>query len=149
LVADLSDEIAAGMKDGLLPPLAVDRIWIGDDDRARLLDFTPPAFAADTLRPAGFWRSRTVPRRSKRAEVSLRRRRRRAARREPGHRAEEPLAMRSRSRRGRCWRRSGAATMASADEVRTHAELQLRNPASHPVKRRATQIAVCAALRSS
>jgi eukaryotic-like serine/threonine-protein kinase len=41
-VADLSDEIAAGLRDGSLPVLALDRIWIGSDDRARLLDWPGP-----------------------------------------------------------------------------------------------------------
>ena len=43
-VADLAQEIAAGSKDGSLPALTFDRVWIGADDRARLLDW--PAFAA-------------------------------------------------------------------------------------------------------
>src|SRR5262249_13483969 len=42
-LSDLASEIAVGLKDGSLPPLAVDRVWIGSDRRARLLDFVPPA----------------------------------------------------------------------------------------------------------
>ena len=42
-LADLSREIADGLKDGSLPPLHVDRLWIGTDDRARLLDWPPPS----------------------------------------------------------------------------------------------------------
>ena len=41
-LADLSMEAAAAIDDGSLPTLAADRVWIGADDRARLLDWTPP-----------------------------------------------------------------------------------------------------------
>ena len=41
-VADLARELTAGLKDGSLPSLHVDRIWIGSDDRARLLDWPAP-----------------------------------------------------------------------------------------------------------
>jgi hypothetical protein len=42
-LADLGTEVAEGMKDGSLPLLHVDRVWIGTDDRARLLDWPPPS----------------------------------------------------------------------------------------------------------
>jgi uncharacterized RDD family membrane protein YckC len=38
-LADLTHEAAAGLVDGSLPPLDVDRVWIGADDHARLLDW--------------------------------------------------------------------------------------------------------------
>jgi hypothetical protein len=41
-LADLGREVADGLKDGSLPPLQADRLWIGSDDRARLLDWPPP-----------------------------------------------------------------------------------------------------------
>jgi serine/threonine protein kinase len=41
-VCDLAHELAQASKDGSTPVLAVDRIWIGVDDRARLLEFAPP-----------------------------------------------------------------------------------------------------------
>jgi len=47
---DLSREIDSGLRDGSLPVLAIDRIWISRDGHARLLDFrapgTPPSPAA-------------------------------------------------------------------------------------------------------
>jgi eukaryotic-like serine/threonine-protein kinase len=43
---DLAVEIAAAEKDGTLPPLALDRIWITEEGRAKLLDFTAPGLAA-------------------------------------------------------------------------------------------------------
>jgi hypothetical protein len=44
-MADLTHEVGAGVADGSLPDLELDRVWIGADDRARLLDWpagTPP-----------------------------------------------------------------------------------------------------------
>jgi uncharacterized RDD family membrane protein YckC len=37
---DLAEELRAGLNDGTLPPLELDRVWIGDDGRARLLDWS-------------------------------------------------------------------------------------------------------------
>ena len=39
---DLATEISAAEKDGTLPELALDRVWITGDGRAKLLDFTAP-----------------------------------------------------------------------------------------------------------
>jgi hypothetical protein len=40
---DLANEISAAEKDGTLPPvLAMDRVWITDDGRAKLLNFPAP-----------------------------------------------------------------------------------------------------------
>jgi hypothetical protein len=39
-ISDLAGEIAAGLADGSLPPLAADAIWIGRDDRARVVEWT-------------------------------------------------------------------------------------------------------------
>ena len=90
-LADLSDEIAAGMKDGSLPLLGIDRIWIGSDDRARLLDWPPfarwlgPGFGGHSG-PGSEPRSSILePRSSNRTAIPLRPRRRRAQRRAPGH----------------------------------------------------------------
>ena len=46
-IAELAHEIAAGVRDGSLPALAFDRVWIGSDDRARLLEWTPPGIEAE------------------------------------------------------------------------------------------------------
>jgi len=44
---DLAREISAATRDGTLPPvLALDRVWITGDGRAKLLDFPAPGFAA-------------------------------------------------------------------------------------------------------
>src|SRR6185369_3132981 len=39
---DLATEISAAEKDGSLPALALDRVWITADGRAKLLDFPAP-----------------------------------------------------------------------------------------------------------
>lgn len=39
---DLAEEISAAEKDGTLPVLALDRVWITTDGRAKLLDFPAP-----------------------------------------------------------------------------------------------------------
>jgi uncharacterized RDD family membrane protein YckC len=50
-IYDLATEIGHATKDGTLPPmLALDRVWITDDGRAKLLDF--PAPGAKTVAPA-------------------------------------------------------------------------------------------------
>ena len=45
---DLAGEIAAAAKDGTLPSLSLDRVWIASDGRAKLLDFPAPGFACAT-----------------------------------------------------------------------------------------------------
>ena len=43
---DLAREIDAGLGDGSLTALTIDRVWIARDGRAKLLDFTPPGAVA-------------------------------------------------------------------------------------------------------
>ena len=51
---DLAREISAAEKDGTLPPvLALDRVWITGDGRAKLLDFPAPGLATAGLQQAG------------------------------------------------------------------------------------------------
>ncbi len=56
---DLATEIGLATKDGTLPPvLALDRVWITEDGRAKLLDFpapgTKPSVSANDARAQGF-----------------------------------------------------------------------------------------------
>ena len=46
-LCDLAEEIQAGLCDGSLPTLDVDRVWIGRDARARLLDWPAPGDGPD------------------------------------------------------------------------------------------------------
>lgn len=45
-LSDLAQEIAAGLRDGSPPPLAVENVWIGYDDRARILEWAQPGSGA-------------------------------------------------------------------------------------------------------
>jgi uncharacterized RDD family membrane protein YckC len=50
---DLARELSAAEKDGTLPPvLALDRVWITGDGRAKLLDFPAPGLATASLHQA-------------------------------------------------------------------------------------------------
>ncbi len=51
---DLARELGAAEKDGTLPEvLALDRVWITGDGRAKLLDFPAPGLATASRQPAG------------------------------------------------------------------------------------------------
>jgi serine/threonine protein kinase len=143
-LSDLVEEVAAGTKDGSLPPLSVDRIWIGADDRARLLDFVPPNLPSSVLRPPSpdlRPPSSDLPAAQQFlygiAAGALTGAHPDAAR---DRAIATPLPLGARALLAAL--RGGS--IASADDVRAHAELQLRTPASMPMKRRATQMAVCA-----
>ena len=41
-LSDLTHEIVQGLADGSLPVLEIDRVWVGADDRVRLLDWPAP-----------------------------------------------------------------------------------------------------------
>jgi serine/threonine protein kinase len=148
-LADLSDEVAAGMKDGSLPPLGVDRIWIGYDDRARLLDWVPPPSpaanetASARLRPSPLM---TVPDSASAqrflygvAAGALRGVHPDQAQNEP---VAMPLPMPARALLESL--RNGA--LEGSEAIRAQGETQLRNPAEIHMRRRAIQIGVCALL---
>jgi hypothetical protein len=44
---DLAEEVQAGFRDGSLPTLELDRVWIGNDGRAWLLDWPAPNHRLD------------------------------------------------------------------------------------------------------
>ena len=47
-LCDLAQEAQAGLRDGSLPVFEFDRVWIGDDGRARLLDWPVPSDRPDS-----------------------------------------------------------------------------------------------------
>ncbi|MGA3163476.1 MAG: protein kinase [Verrucomicrobiota bacterium] len=64
---DLAREISAAAKDGTLPPvLALDRVWITGDGRAKLLDFPAPGLASTivdkeaTVQSCGYFLSKVA-----------------------------------------------------------------------------------------
>src|SRR5262249_30893653 len=48
---DLAVEIHAAEKDGTLPELGLDRVWLTGEGRIKLLDFPTPGFAGQTASP--------------------------------------------------------------------------------------------------
>ena len=154
-LADLSGEIAAGMKDGSLPLLHIDRIWIGSDDRARLLDWPPPS-PADTARAsAGQGRAGTAPTPDPRSRIPSPREAQQflyglvagALRGVDPDTARAaavaiPLPITARALLQKL--RDGGVD--SLETVRAEAETQLRNPADVPILRRAIQVALCGML---
>ena len=46
-LCDLAGDVQAALRDGSLPALAFDRVWIGNDGRAWLLDWPAPSLLAD------------------------------------------------------------------------------------------------------
>jgi serine/threonine protein kinase len=133
-LADLSDEVAAGMKDGSLPPLGVDRIWIGYDDRARLLDWPPPGSPASSPNATDAQRFLYGV-----AAGALRGVHPDQAQNEP---VAMPLPMPARALLESL--RKGA--LDGGEAIRAQGETQLRNPAEIPIRSRAIQIGVCALL---
>ena len=47
-LCDLAEEVQAGLRDGSLPVIEFDRVWIGNDGRARLLDWPVPSDRPDS-----------------------------------------------------------------------------------------------------
>jgi hypothetical protein len=128
-VADLAAEIAAGGRDGTLPPLSADRVWIDADDRARLLDLGSTGTGALGDAPAFLYGVAVGALRGI-APASV-------GQQPPG----VPLPIPARTfllalRDGRC---------RSPEEI-GHATDLVRGPAAYGRGRRAAQIAVCAAL---
>ena len=50
-LADLTQEVAAGLDEGSIPPLNGRRVWIDRGDRARILDWSDPGSGRTTLDP--------------------------------------------------------------------------------------------------
>jgi hypothetical protein len=148
-LADLSSEIAAGMKDGSLPLLHIDRIWIGSDDRVRLLDWPAPPSRAETerasagLRPSHPSQIPDSPS-GQRFLYGLVAGALRGV--HPDTAREEPVAMPLPITARALLQKLRDGAVDSLEAVRAEAETQLRNPADVPIRRRATQVAFCAML---
>src|SRR5262245_9854561 len=133
---ELASEIGAASRDGSLPLLAADRIWIDADDRARLLDWGSPSpglriYGRDLKSSALFLYGATMG--------ALRGQDPEAAQQEPPD-VPLPLAARAYLQTLR------AGTVAGTDAPVSGAADLLRGPAVFPRGRRAAQIAVCAFL---
>ena len=149
-LADLSDEVAAGIKDGSLPPLTVDRIWIDSDDRARLLDWPPPPSppeidaASAGLRPFPPSTAQTDSASAQRFLYGVAAGALRGV--HPDRAQHEPLAMPLPMAARALLQALRHATHAGIDTVCAEAETQLRSPADVAIRRRAIQIGISAML---
>jgi hypothetical protein len=142
-LADLASEVAAGLRDGSLPVLSGDRIWIGADDRARLLDWPAPGLqpasqASPDVRP-----ERDLPSAARFlygvAAGALRGMHPAAAERE---RLPVPLPIPARA----LLRSLGDGAVASVEVLESEVSAALGAPAAVPRRRRLVQMAVCAAV---
>jgi eukaryotic-like serine/threonine-protein kinase len=139
---DLASEIAAGVKEGSLPALATDRIWIDAEDRARLLDWPPPSVAIAERASAGLRPEGADLAGAQRflygvAMGALRGQDADVTRQEL---PEVPLPLNARAFL-LSLKNGGFST---ADALATAASDLLRGPATFPRGRRAAQIAACA-----
>jgi hypothetical protein len=142
-LADLAHEIAHGLKDGSLPPLQADRVWIGSDDRARLLDWPAPGCSSASS-------ASSLPGHT--ADVDLETAQRflygiaAGALRgvDPVIAGQQPPStpIPAPARALLLSLRDG--TFGAADAVETQASAMLRDPATFPRRRRLLQLAVCA-----
>jgi len=142
--AELASEVSAASKDGSLPLLAPDRVWIDGDDRARLLDWSPPspdpvdpASVKPVLRLYGRDLKSSEPFLYGIAVGALRGSDPVQAQQEP---ADVPLPLGARAFLQSL--RDGA--LATPDALEGGASDLLRGPAQFPRSRRALQVAVCA-----
>jgi hypothetical protein len=139
--AELASEVAVASKDGSLPLLAPDRVWIDGGDRARLLDWSPPAAAGGVAAPGLRIFGRDL-RTSEQvlhgiASGALRGRDPVQAQQEP---ADVPLPLGARAFLQSL--RDGA--IATPEALEAGASDLLRGPARLSRGRRAAQLAVCA-----
>jgi eukaryotic-like serine/threonine-protein kinase len=134
-LADLAQEVSAALKDGSLPALRADRVWISSDDRARLLDWPPPG--AKTPARA---ESRDFPDAQEFlygiAAGALRGI-------EPGLAASQPPSMPLPRPARALLLGLRDASLGSGDAVAASASAVLRNPATFPGSRRLLQLLVC------
>jgi eukaryotic-like serine/threonine-protein kinase len=148
-LADLGGEVAEGVKDGSLPPLHVDRVWIGTDDRARLLDWSPPSSTglatADPRSPIPDPRSPASDLRSAQqfiygvAAGALRGVHPDLARSQP---PSTPLPVPART----VMLSLQAGTVPTADLLGSQVSEVLRTPAAFPRRRRLLQIVFCSVI---
>jgi eukaryotic-like serine/threonine-protein kinase len=134
-LADLANEMAAAAKDDSMPVLQPDRVWIGSDDRARLLDWPPPGARREERAPGG---------QSPEAQHFLYGIAAGALRGvDPGTAGEQPLSLPLPAPARALLLALRGGSFGSADAAAASASAVLRDPAAFPRRRRALQLAVC------
>jgi eukaryotic-like serine/threonine-protein kinase len=141
--ADLAQEIAAATEDGSLPALHDDRVWITNDDRARLLDFTPPSTSFAPRAPDADARSSDAaamqPFLYGIAAGALRGVTPETARQ---HRPSTPLPLPARD----LLLALSRGTLSTAKDAAERAAAMLREPAVFPKRRRLAQLGACSVI---
>jgi len=142
-IYELGTEIAHASRDGSSPVLAIDRIWIGADDRARLLEFVPPSTPSIPSTPSNSSTPSSLAA-SQRFLYSVAVGALRGQ--DPSTAGQEdpgvPLPLPARTFLQSI--RSGA--LSTADALETAAADLVRGPAAFPRSRRASQIALLAVI---
>ena len=134
-LADLAQEVAAALKDGSLPALQADRVWISSDDRARLLDWSPPG-----ARSQAEGESHDFPD-AQRFLYGIAAGALRGI--EPGLAANQPPSMPLPCPARALLLGLRDASLESGDAVAARASAVLRNPATFSRSRRLLQLLVC------
>ena len=134
-LADLAQEVAAALKDGSLPALQADRVWVSSDDRARLLDWSPPGARSRAQRE-----SHDFPD-AQRFLYGIAAGALRGI--DPGLAASQPLSMPLPRPARALLLGLRDASLGSGDAVAASASAVLRNPTTFPRSRRLLQLLVC------
>jgi uncharacterized RDD family membrane protein YckC len=142
-LCDLAEEVHAGARDGSLPVIDLNRVWIGDDGRARLLDWPVPTDRPDSAESS----SAAPPADWLRAQRFLYQV---AVSALEGHVVAEtasharaprvPLPMPARD----CLARLGEQRFGSSEEMLTAVRAAARGPAAVSRAKRAAHLALCA-----
>jgi hypothetical protein len=139
---DLAEEVHAGLGDGSLPVIDLDRVWIGTDGRARLLDWPVPGDRPDPASSAALQQTIDLPQAERflfRVGVSALEGRVLAGDtdvRVP--RVPLPLSATD------CLAKLGAQHFESSEAMLTAVASAARGPAAVPRPKRAAHLAVCA-----
>ena len=137
-LGDLAEEVQAGLADGSLPALELDRVWIGDDGRARLLDWPAPNGGSDSAssrRQSG----RSIYRRLNVSCVALRCRPSKGIARRQRHRTV-PLPLPAAD----CLAKLGEQRFTTSEDMLTALMSAARGPAAISRTKRAAHLSLCA-----
>jgi uncharacterized RDD family membrane protein YckC/membrane-associated protease RseP (regulator of RpoE activity) len=142
-LCDLAEEVHAGLRDGSLPVIELDRVWIGDDGRARLLDWPVPNDRPDSADSAPAKQPVDLPQAERflyRVAVSALEGHVLADTQPHGRAPRVPLPISATD----CLRRLGEQRFRSSEEMLTALTFAGRGPASVSRTKRAAHLSLCA-----